>query len=340
MSETIHDISVIICAYTEDRWNDLISAVESVRQQTLPATEIIIVIDHNPDLLKRVQDQIQDVIVIENTGASGLSDARNSGIAVSSSHIIVFLDDDAVATPDWLRLLNKVFSDPQVLGAGGPVLPLWSNTEPAWLPEEFRWVVGCTYRGMPQTAQMIRNPIGANISFRREVFDTVGGFRSEIGRIGTRPLGCEETELCIRARKCWPQRGFLYQPEALVFHRVPASRTSWRYFFSRCYSEGLSKALVSRYVGIKDSLTSERVYTFRTLPQGVIRGLIDGLFHRDLGGFARAAAIITGLVVTTSGYLSGSAILRISKSKREFVTGVVIRRNSEASPSLNTRTGS
>jgi len=58
MSETIHDISVIICAYTEDRWNDLISAVESVRQQTLPATEIIIVIDHNPDLLKRIQEQV------------------------------------------------------------------------------------------------------------------------------------------------------------------------------------------------------------------------------------------------------------------------------------------
>ena len=263
MSQTTRDISVIICTYTEDRWNELVAAVESVRQQTLPAAEIIIVIDYNPDLLKRVQDHIPDMFVIENTGSRGLSDARNTGISVAKGHIFVFLDDDAVATPDWLMFLSEAFSDPQVLGAGGPVIPLWSESKPAWLPEEFHWVVGCTYLGMPQTVQIIRNPIGANMSFRREAFDTVGGFRSEIGRVGTRPLGCEETELCIRARQRWPQCVFLYHPQACVFHQVPVKRASWSYFCSRCYAEGLSKAVVARYVGAKDSLSSERAYTLR-----------------------------------------------------------------------------
>ncbi len=70
MSQTAYDISVIICAYTEDRWNALIEAVGSVQHQTLPPSEIIVAIDHNPGLLKRVQEQVPGVVVVENTEAS------------------------------------------------------------------------------------------------------------------------------------------------------------------------------------------------------------------------------------------------------------------------------
>jgi len=315
MSETTRDISVIICAYTEKRWDDLVAAVESVRQQTLKFDEIIIVIDHNPILLKKVQDHIPGVCVVENTETQGLSGSRNSGIAVAKGEIIVFLDDDAVATSDWLMFLKEAFSDPQILAAGGPVIPLWLDSEPAWLPQEFYWVVGCTYRGTPQTAQIIRNPIGANMSFKREVFDIVGGFRSEIGRVGTRPLGCEETELCIRARQHWPEKGILYQPEAIVYHRVPASRASWRYFFSRCYAEGLSKAAIARYVGSKDSLSSERSYICQILPGGILRGVMDTLLRYDLTGLLRAGAIAIGLMMTTMGYLAGIIGQRVASCK-------------------------
>ena len=309
MTQTAHTISVIICAYTGDRWDDLVAAIESVQQQTLPPREIILVIDHNPGLLKRVRQHASGVVV-ENTGTRGLSGARNSGIAAARSQIIAFLDDDAQASPDWLMLLNEGFSDPRVLGSGGPVLPRWLENTPAWLPEEFYWVVGCTYRGMPQTVTTIRNPIGANMAFRREIFDAVGGFRSDIGRVGARPVGCEETELCIRARQYWPQGTFLYQPLASVLHRVPGDRACWRYFYARCYAEGFSKAAVTRYVGAKDSLASERNYTLRTLPQGILRGLTDALFHRDLAGLARAGAIVVGLAITTIGYLVGSISLQ------------------------------
>src|SRR2546421_2735340 len=102
MSETTHDISVIICAYTEERWDDLVAAVESVKQQTLPPKEIIVVIDHNPGLLKRVQEHLAGVFVVENSEAPGASGSRNSGLEVAKSQIIACLDDDAVATPDWL----------------------------------------------------------------------------------------------------------------------------------------------------------------------------------------------------------------------------------------------
>jgi len=306
VTQTAHDISVIICAYTEDRWDDLIAAIASVQQQILPPKEIIVVIDHNPGLMKRVREQVPGMVVAENTEAPGLSGTRNSGIAVVKSQIIAFLDDDAVAKPDWLIMLSEEFADQQVLGIGGPVIPLWLDKAPTWLPEEFYWVVGCTYRGMPQSAQAIRNPIGANMAFRREVFDTVGGFRSGIGRVGTYPVGCEETELCIRARQHWPGRIFLYQPQAAVFHRIPGNRTGWHYFCARCYAEGLSKAVVARFVGVKDGLASERTYSLRTLPHAVVRNLIDVLFHDDLTGLLRAGAIVVGLVVTIVGYFMGS----------------------------------
>ncbi|GHO46907.1 glycosyltransferase family 2 protein [Ktedonospora formicarum] len=312
------DISVILCAYTEQRWTDLIAAVASVQHQTLGAREIIVVIDHHPDLLKRAQEQLTGVVVVPNKEERGLSGARNSGIAVSQGQLIAFLDDDAIADPNWLRLFQETLQDPQVLGVGGVVEPWWVDHRPSWFPEEFHWVVGCTYRGMPQTNAIIRNPIGASMCIRRAVFENVGSFRSGIGRVGTRPIGCEETELCIRARQYWPDRHFLYQPQAMVQHRVPAQRANWRYFWARCYAEGISKAFVARYVGTKDSLSSESAYTFRTLPLGVLRNVGSILTQRDLNGMARAAAISTGLFVTTAGYLVGRCFSQTNESKQHM----------------------
>ena len=316
----VSEISVIICAYTEKRWNDLVVAVESIQHQTLPVREIVVVIDHNQRLLEQVHKDLPDVIAIENTEACGLSGARNSGIAAASGKILAFLDDDAMAASNWLVSLEETFSDPEVLGVGGPIIPLWLEKEPVWLPKEFYWVVGCTYRGMPETVSKVRNIIGANMAFRQEIFAIVGGFRSEIGRIGTLPLGCEETEFCIRARQHWSQKSCVYQPAASVSHRVPGTRTRWRYFFYRCYSEGISKAIVAHYVGTKDGLATERAYSLHILPLGVMRGLRDGFFRRDLSGFARAWAIVSGLVVTSIGYVIGNIFLRLTKPKESVAT--------------------
>lgn len=339
MTQTPQDISVIICAYTEKRWDDLVAAIESVQRQTLSAKEIIVVIDHNLGLLKRVQEHIAGIVVVANAEARGLRGARNSGIAVAQGQIIAFLDDDAIAIPDWLLLLTEGFTDSQVLGTGGAVIPSWVDNKPTWLPEEFYWVVGCSYRGMPQTSTTIRNPIGANMSFRREVFDSVGDFHSEVVRIGKQHAGgCEETELCIRAHQHWPQRFFLYAPQANVFHRVPSNRTRWRYFCSRCYVEGLAKAVVSQYVGAKDSLASERNYIFRTLPGGVLRGLTDTLFHYDPNGLARAGAIVAGLVMTMVGYLSGGVFLQVINPKNIVLRNQVLHHPSKQQLPLKNKT--
>ena len=299
------DISVIICTYTEARWHDLVAAVESLCCQSKAPCEIIVVVDHNQRLLERVRAELPAVVAVENSEFQGLSGARNSGIAIAHGTLIAFLDDDATAEPDWLARFHQCFEDSRVLGVGGTVEPMWLSKRPAWFPKEFYWVVGCSYQDLPETPIVVRNPFGGCACYRREVFDVVGGFRSEIGRIGTLPLGCEETELCIRANQYWPQKTFLYEPQARIHHHIPLSRARWHYFRTRCFAEGLSKATVAQFVGSKDGLATERTYIVRTLLRGIVRGIMDGILHLDGTGFAQAGAIVAGLTITVAGYSTG-----------------------------------
>ncbi len=317
--EMIHDVSVIICAYTEERWSDLGAAVASIQQQSTTPREIIVVIDHNKALFERARATFPRVEVIENSEPKGLSGARNSGIAVAQGTLVAFLDDDAVAEHDWLELLCACCQDAQVLGAGGVVKPLWSVKRPTWFPAEFYWVVGCSYQHLPEQRTVVRNPYGGCFCIRRAVFESVGGFRNGIGRVGTHPMGGEETELCIRATQKWPDKVFFFEPHARIHHRVSAQRATARYFRSRCYAEGLSKAIVSWYVGAGDSLATERKYTYQMLPQGIMRGIKDALFHLDITGLLRVGAILLGFCFTAAGFMIGTILQHATPHKKSRI---------------------
>ncbi|EST21999.1 glycosyltransferase [Streptomyces roseochromogenus] len=309
-------ISVVICVYTEDRWEDILAAVSSVRAQSYPALETLLVVDHNPalrDRLAREYKETECVRVLANAGPRGLSAGRNTGIAASHGEVIAFLDDDAVAERDWLRRFAEGYADPRVMAVGGRTEPVWaSGRRPAWFPEEFDWVVGCTYKGLPPGRVRVRNVLGGNASFRRTAFDAAGGFATGIGRDGDRrPLGCEETELCIRLTRVRPDAVLLIDDRAVIHHRVPAPREHFAYFRTRTYAEGLSKALVARSVGAGQGLRSERRYTTRVLPAGVVRGLRDALLARP-GGAGRAGAIVAGVLTAAGGYVVGSVRARRS----------------------------
>ena len=297
-------VSVVICTWTGARWRELREAVESVGRQSHPPLETIVVVDHDPALLARARAELPTVLVTPNLEARGLSGARNSGLGLAQGDVVAFLDDDAAAAPDWLAMLAREYEDEQVLGVGGSIEPVWEE-RPGWFPAEFGWVVGCTYRGLPRERAAVRNLIGASMSFRRELFAELGGFRTGFGRVGTHPVGCEETEFCLRAGRARPGGRFVYQPLALVHHRVPARRTRWRYFLARCYGEGLSKALIVRASGFRRGLAAERSYAARALPSGFCSALLGGLTLRDRSGFLRAAAIAAGLAATAAGFCSG-----------------------------------
>ncbi|MFI7635600.1 glycosyltransferase family 2 protein [Nonomuraea sp. NPDC049400] len=310
--------SVVICVYTEERWEDIRQAVESVESQTRPAHELILVVDHNPDLHLKLKRAYPRAIVVDNTHEQGLSGGKNTGVATANGEIVAFLDDDAVADEGWLEALEEGFQVPGVVGVGGRTDPLWaSGRRPRWFPDEFDWTVGCTYRGMPAVRAPIRNVMGGNAAFLRDVVSEVGGFHSGIGRSvqgrKSRPLGCEETEFCIRLSQRKPGSVMLFEPRAVIGHKVSRQRERFAYFRSRCYAEGLSKALVTQEVGTQDGLASERAHALRTLPLGALRGVREAL-RGDLGGLGRAAAIVVGLAWTTWGYVVGSARLKVARS--------------------------
>jgi hypothetical protein len=191
-------------------------------------------------------------------------------------------------------------------------LPRWDTRRPSWFPHEFDWVIGCNYAGMPASLAPVRNLLGGNASFRREVFDLVGGFTTGVGRSLRRlPLGCEETEFCIRLHQLSPDATLLIEHRSVIWHRIPAARCRFTYFMTRCYAEGLSKARVSQNVGPADGLSAERAHVLATLPAALGRNLTAPV-RGERGGPGRAGAILAGLTAAAAGYVAGG----LTRSRR------------------------
>jgi glucosyl-dolichyl phosphate glucuronosyltransferase len=307
------EASVVICAHTLDRWEELNRAVGSVRTQTLAPREIVVVVDNNDALRERAVREIAGVTVLANAKQPGLSGGRMTGAEHTTAPVIAFLDDDAAADPRWLEELLEAYRDPVVLGAGGPVEPLWQAPPPSWFPGEFRWVVGCTYVGMHVRDGRIRNPIGTNMSVRADVLRRAGGFASDLGRrklgfsvsgrarIGGKAESCEETEFRIRAARLYPGGYWAYRPGARVHHAVPAQRTTWKYFVHRCLVEGTAKAVSANLAGSKDGLRAESRYVREVLPRAVASDLRAAM-RGKVGAARRAGAIMAGFALTAFAY--------------------------------------
>lgn len=299
-----HNTSVVICCHANERFHDICEAITSVHHQMHTDDEIVVVVDHNPSLRRRLELAAPTAVrLVANRHARGLSGARNTGVAETVGAYVVFLDDDAVASPGMIDAMRtNLDENANVLGVVARIDPIWIGTErPCWFPSEFLWVVGCSYVGVAPGP--VRNLIGAAMALRREVFETVGGFVIGVGRgEGDLPLGCEETELCMRAARAFPDATFVMSASADCGHKVPAARASWAYFAKRCVAEGISKARIASLSADANSLHVERNYVARTLSKAVATSLIDLVRGRDVCGAAKAFAILLGLATATIGY--------------------------------------
>jgi glycosyltransferase involved in cell wall biosynthesis len=293
--------AVVVCAATGEREALLRACVGSLLAGARTPDEILVVVDQNPELEASVASWLPSWARLLRSRSPGISASRNAGLLGARSDIVAFLDDDAVAEPDWLlRVLQQFQASDDVLGVGGAVLPQW-ETNGRWLPDELLWVIGCTYLGHRENAGPIRNPIGCNMAFRRRDLTAVGGFSTEFGKRGAALSTCDETELGLRLERRYGRARIRSVPGARVRHHIPAARIGWKTLVLRCLSEGLSKARLRQAYG-RSALGTERNYAARLVTRRVPLLLLRGVVRRDSRSVLGAGAIMLSLVVTSAAY--------------------------------------
>jgi glycosyltransferase involved in cell wall biosynthesis len=238
-------VSVVICSHLYERLDQALAAIDSCLTQTLRPEHVIVVVDGDHELHRALAAKDLPVTLRLLDQRSGLSNARNAGLADVTTEFVAFLDDDAVAEPIWLATLSTHFDNPAVLGVGGRSVPAWESTASEWFPPELLWAVGCSYPGQTSGTSRLRNVFGGCACFRTALLRDMDGFSPSLGRMATGAGGAEETDLCLRAAAKVPGGYFMFDPTAVIHHRVPERRASIRYVLERSWAEGRSKATMS-----------------------------------------------------------------------------------------------
>jgi glycosyltransferase involved in cell wall biosynthesis len=232
--------TIAVCSYNgADRIG---RTIESLLQQTLPHDDLeILVIDNaSKDASGAVARSFGDRVSVVSEPRPGLSAARNRALVEASGKVVAFIDDDAEAHPSWIENLAAAFDDDSVVGAGGPVELVWPGGEaPRWFDQEIAGFFSGMKRGAdPEDLHAPDYPYGTNMAVRRGLVYEMGGFREDLGRIGTSLLSYEEYDLFDRIARTGA--AIRYQPDAWVDHHVDAGRVSLRWLLRRAWVNGQS----------------------------------------------------------------------------------------------------
>jgi GT2 family glycosyltransferase len=239
--------------------------VGSLLEQTYPEREVIVVVDGNSELYEkflsdyRGNGTVRAIMVRENRG---VSEARNAGIREAGGDILAFMDDDAVADRKWLENLAATYETHDAVAVAGKILPAWTGGKPDYLPEELYWLIGVTHAGFAgDKVTEVRNAFGPNMSFSRKVFETIGTFNRSLG-FSKRNAGyfqAEEAELALRMTRAFG-KSVIYNPRAIVYHKVPPEKLRVRVLLRRAFYQGYSKALLRKLSASSGSLAAEQTY--------------------------------------------------------------------------------
>jgi len=297
------DVSAVVCAYRLDRLDDIEEAVQSLSGQTLAPRELIVVTDQVDGLENALRQRLpSNVQVIKNWRGHGLSHARNTGIFAASSQLVAFLDDDAIATPEWLECLLDGFTDAPIVAAGGRAVPLWkgSGIRPWWFPEELDWVVGCAYTGLGSSRRYIRNVAGSNMCLRKRVLEEVGGFDARVGG----SIGGDDTEICLKILAANETYRIVYEPQAVVYHKVPVTRQTLQYLLYFSSIQGAGKAVIKRiHPDHPQALVSEWAH-LRHLAFHFFPGKLAALTKGHWQAIVHVFAVFLSVCATLYGYFS------------------------------------
>jgi len=239
---------ITLCVCTYNRYDVLPKAIESAKNQALDrALYRIIVVDNSPDheqakiFGSRYHEPPFLDYRIETT--PGLSNARNVGSRDCGTEFIAFMDDDAIASPQWLEKLVQAFDqfDQDAVVAGGRVDPIWEMPRPVWLHD---WNLGfvsvVNWGGGTRVAAPNEWLAGTNIAFRTKPLLDFGGFDAKLGRIGNGSTLLSNEEISML--NFFREQGLkaIYVPEASVQHLVERKRLTQTWFRKRVAWQAVS----------------------------------------------------------------------------------------------------
>ncbi|MFU8814060.1 MAG: glycosyltransferase family 2 protein [Pseudomonadales bacterium] len=245
------DVSVVICTY--NRASMLRDSLASWMEVDVGAhqTELVVVDNASTDETRAVVAEFGPTpggpLRYVHEPTPGLSQARNRGIREARGQIIAFVDDDVFFDRCWLQMVMKVFQQqPEVHCVGGNSIPVFESERPPWLDDSMLTYYGSTLSGNEDRVMRFpEHPFGVNMAFRREVFDRVGNFRTNLGRKKDSLLSNEERELFHRISAA--DLAVYYAASAVIYHRVPAERLDEHWILRRAYWQGVSTVVFAAH---------------------------------------------------------------------------------------------
>ena len=210
-----HRFSVIVCTRNGRKYIE--ACLRSIAAMSARPHETIVVDDGSTDgTSKFVSENFPEVRLL-NIPPSGLSAARNAGVAAATGDIFSFTDDDCEPDIEWIARLDKAFRNPEISAAGGPNLP-----PPARTLEEavIRAAPGAPSHVLLDDTRAEHLP-GCNISVRRDAFEKISGFDPTFRTAG------DDVDFCWRLSDAGLAMAFV--PGAFVWHwRRPSIRAFLR----------------------------------------------------------------------------------------------------------------
>ena len=277
------DVTILICTYNRaELLGPTLDSIAELRPLPDVNWEVLVVDNNSTDHTRMVVEQRQPAFSVPLRYAfelrQGKSYALNSGFALAAGAIIAYTDDDVMLPPQWLEsAVRPLFERSDIAYTGGPVRPMWECPPPRWL-EPFGNLGGTiAVKDHGDRAFIFedrrKTPLGVNMTVRRELVETVGGFRVDLGRTGGSLLGQEQAEFFYRTRAAGA-RG-LYVPEMILDHHVPARRLTHSYFRRWWYWKGISQARVHRMHGRTElGVDLSDVRRFFGIPLFIVRCLV------------------------------------------------------------------
>jgi glucosyl-dolichyl phosphate glucuronosyltransferase len=229
-------VSVVVCTY--NRAESLCRTLSSLSAMSVPPDipwEVLVIDNNSTDGTKEAakafarEARINVRYVFERR--QGLNHARNAGVQAAHGELIFFLDDDIEVTRDWLPEMKRAFELNPVVGVGGRVLIKQDLQRPLWWHEEYDGALGKFDPGktaiLSDDAYTSIIGIGANLAFKRSVFDKYGGFRSDLDRRKRKLLMGGDIEFYQRLKKAGELT--MYYPAAIVYHCPDSARVTKSY---------------------------------------------------------------------------------------------------------------